>query len=98
MRGAEALRDVRRVQHAYAQYLEFALWNDLADLFTENGTATYGTDTVTGREKLRRFYIDTLGKGKVGLDAGQYMPHFAMSPVISQPSRNTCADSSGRRQ
>lgn len=83
MRGAEALRDVRHLQHAYAQYLEFALWNDLADLFTENGTATYGADTVTGREKLRRFYIDRLGKGTVGLAAGQYMPHFAMSPVIT---------------
>jgi len=83
VRGAEALRDARRIQHAYAQYLEFALWNDLADLFAENGTATYGTETVTGREKLRRFYIDTLGKGRVGLEPGQYMPHFAMSPVIT---------------
>ena len=81
--GAEALRDVSRLQYIYAQYLEFALWNDLADLFTVDGVATYGADTITGREKLRRFYIDTLGKGKVGLARGQYMPHFAMSPVIT---------------
>ena len=83
VRAAEALRDVKRVQHAYAQYLEFALWNDLADLFAENGVATYGTETVSGREKIRAYYIDTLGKGKVGLENGQYMPHLAMSPVIT---------------
>src|SRR5688572_22652357 len=96
VRGAEALRDARRIQHAYAQYLEFALWNDLADLFAENGTATYGTETVTGREKLRRFYVDTLGKGRVGLEPGQYMPHFALARD-DDDRRARCLGHVGRR-
>ena len=39
--GAEAIRAIKRLQYAYGHYAEFGLWNDLADLFAENGIGHY---------------------------------------------------------
>ena len=41
VRGAEAVRAIKRLQYAYGHYAEFGLWNDFADLFAENGVGYY---------------------------------------------------------
>ena len=37
----EAVRAVKRLQHAYGQYAEFGLWHDLADLFSKDAVGHY---------------------------------------------------------
>ena len=61
LRYVEAIRAAKRLQHAYAQYIELGLWNDMADLFSTNGVAYFGSNVVTGRENIRRHLLQENG-------------------------------------
>jgi len=54
----EAVRAIKRVQYAYGHYVEFGLWHDFADLFTEDVVYTehhYGV--FHGREAVRDWIV-----------------------------------------
>src|SRR5690606_36362756 len=69
--GSEAVKAVKRLQHAYGHYLEHGLWNDFADLFTEDAVAYYPVGTFTGRAAIRGLLFDRIGSGKLGIDEGR---------------------------
>ena len=75
VRGAEAIRAVKRLQYAYGHYAEFGLWNDLADLFAENGVGHYPSGTL-GKEAIRKLFLQDVGKGMLGLGEGQFYPTY----------------------
>ena len=79
----EALRAVKRVQHAYGQYFAAGRWNDIADLFTANGTAREGDTVVTGNANLRKHFTAKYGDGKVGLTEGRLHSTLFLSPVVT---------------
>ena len=83
LRAAEAVRAVKRLQHAYAHYLDAGMWNDAADLFATQATAQFGADAVSGRDGLRRYLMDQAGRNRDGLDAGQLHTHLIMQPIIT---------------
>src|SRR5262249_32250813 len=39
--GIESIRAIKRLQYAYGHYVEFGLWNDFADLFTDDAVTNY---------------------------------------------------------
>src|SRR5215469_10170271 len=80
---AEALRDVKRLQYSYAHYAESGLWMDLGDLFATNGVAHYVQGDYRGPEELRKFYLQELGRGQMGLADGRIYPHIMIQPVVS---------------
>jgi hypothetical protein len=80
---AQALRDIKRLQYSYAHYAELGLWLDLGDLFAANGVAHYAQGDYRGPESLRKFYLQELGRGQLGLAEGRIYPHIMIQPVVT---------------
>ncbi len=80
---AEAIRDIKRLQYSYAHYAESGLWLDLGDLFAANGIAHYAQGDFRGPESLRKFYLQELGRGQLGLADGRIYPHIMIQPVVT---------------
>src|ERR1700731_944560 len=38
------INDIKRLQRAYGYYLDAAMWDQVTDLFAENGTVEFGLD------------------------------------------------------
>ncbi|MDQ2640714.1 MAG: nuclear transport factor 2 family protein [Pseudomonadota bacterium] len=81
--AAEGVRAVKRLQHAYAHYLDEGRWSDLADLFTGDITAQFGNERLQGRENLRRHLMRAAGRSGDGLAAGQLNTHLVMQPIVT---------------
>src|SRR5262245_14522010 len=80
---ARATRDIKRLQYSYAHYAELGLWFDLGDLFAANGVAHYAQGDFRGPESLRKFYLQELGRGQLGLAEGRIYPHIMIQPVVN---------------
>src|SRR5262245_5545865 len=78
-----AIRDVKRLQYSYAHYAELGLWLDLGDLFATDGVAHYAQGDFRGPESLRKFYLQELGRGQLGLADGRIYPHIMIQPVVT---------------
>ena len=83
LHGAQAIRDIKRLQYSYAHYAESGLWLDLGDLFAANGVAHYAQGDFRGPESLRKFYLQELGRGQLGLAEGRIYPHIMIQPVVT---------------
>jgi hypothetical protein len=83
LHNAQALRDIKRLQYSYAHYAESGLWLDLGDLFAANGVAHYAQGDFRGPESLRKFYLQELGRGQLGLAEGRIYPHIMIQPVVT---------------
>lgn len=74
---------VKRLQRTYGYYLDKALWDEMADLFADNGTIEIGLDGIyVGKERVRE-YLYALGDGRMGLGEGQLNEHLQMMPVVT---------------
>src|SRR5262245_25580672 len=80
---AQAIRDIKRLQYSFSHYAELGLWFDLGDLFATNGVAHYAQGDFRGPESLRKFYLQELGRGQLGLAEGRIYPHIMIQPVVS---------------
>jgi hypothetical protein len=80
---AQAIRAIKRLQYSYAHYAESGLWFDLGDLFAANGVAHYAQGDFRGPESLRKFYLQELGRGQMGLADGRIYPHIMIQPVVT---------------
>ncbi|HEY3516359.1 MAG TPA: nuclear transport factor 2 family protein [Gammaproteobacteria bacterium] len=78
----EAVRAVKRLQHAYGHYSELGLWHDFADLFSDTAVGHY-TQGDLGKEEIRKLFVEQVGQGILGLADGRLYPHIALSPVIT---------------
>lgn len=78
----ESIRAIKRLQYAYGHYTEFGLWNDFADLFTDNAATNY-QQGAQGREGVRKLFFEQVGQGKLGLAEGRIYPHILFQPVIT---------------
>lgn len=78
----EDVRNIERLQRAYGYYLDAAQWDQMADLFADDGTIEIGLDGVyKGKERVRQ-YLHALGHGRVGLAYGELNTHMTLQPVI----------------
>jgi hypothetical protein len=79
---AEDVSALKRLQRAYGYYLDQAQWDEMADLFADDGSIEIGLDGVyVGKERVRQ-YLHTLGRGQVGLRRGELNEHIILQPVI----------------
>jgi len=82
-RHLDAVNELRNLQAIYGYYFDKALWDEVVDLFTENGTMELGTNGVyVGKARIRE-YLYSLTGGKPGLRHGELNNHFQLSPVIT---------------
>jgi len=82
-RAAEAVRAVKRLQHAWTQYINDGLWKDASDLLTAKATAQFGAESASGRDAIRQSLMQQAGRKKEGLAAGQLHTHLVMQPIIT---------------
>lgn len=79
----EDANGVKRLQRAYGYYVDRGLWDQVADLFADDGTLEIGLDGVyIGKDHVRQ-YLYALGNGHEGLAEGQLNEHMQVMPVIT---------------
>ena len=78
----ESVRAIKRLQYAYGHYVEFGMWNDFADLFTDDAVTNY-QQGARGKAEIRKLFFDQVGQGKLGLADGRIYPHILFQPVIT---------------
>jgi len=49
---AESMRAVKNLQRTYAQYSQYGLWNEMADLFAREATYIFDDETIKGRKAI----------------------------------------------
>lgn len=74
---------IKRLQRAYAYYMEEALWDEVVQLFSTDATLEFARDGVySGKERIRE-YLYALGNGRQGLSEGQLQDHLMLMPVLT---------------
>jgi len=79
----EDVNAIERLQGSYGYYLDRGLWDDVANLFADEGTIEVALDGVYVGKKRVREYLYALGGGRAGLPAGALDEHLQVMPVIS---------------
>ena len=74
---------IRRLQRSYGYYLDQALWDEAADLFSSDSTLEIGLDGVYTGPKRIRAYLYKLGGDRKGLKSGQLNEHLELQPVVN---------------
>jgi len=83
-RRAERLHDeqqIENLQRIYGYYLDRAQWDQLADLFADDGTIELAQQGVYAGKKRVRAFLDTLGP--IGLESGWLNDHIQLQPIVS---------------
>ncbi|HWL62523.1 MAG TPA: nuclear transport factor 2 family protein [Steroidobacteraceae bacterium] len=86
---AESLRAVKRLQHSYAQYAQYGLWNEVGGLFTREGRFVFDglvkkpAGTATGGAAIAAFLRDRYGAGVEGHRAGSLSAMMIDAPVVN---------------
>jgi hypothetical protein len=74
---------IERLQAAYGYYVDNALWDQVANLFADDGTIEIGLDGVyVGKARVRE-YLYALGGGAQGRAAATLNEHLQVMPVIT---------------
>jgi len=82
MQQVKSHREIENLENAYGYYLDKNLWNDLADLFTSDGSMELAQRGVyKGRERVREFLFQVFGTE--GPTQGRLGNHLHMQPVIT---------------
>jgi SnoaL-like domain len=81
-----ALRQVKDLQRSYAQYEQFGLWDEMADLFATDAKFVRGDEAITGRAAIAAS-LARRGGAKHGL-----VPGALNTELIDEPLVNLSAD------
>jgi len=75
--------EIERLQAAFGYYFDKALWDDVANLFADDGTIEIALDGVyVGRARVRE-YLYALGGGHAGAREGRLDEHLQVMPVVT---------------
>lgn len=78
----EGARAVKKLQRAFGYYVDRGLWQEAADLFTDDGTVELGIDGVyVGKQRIRA-YLKALHGGQEGMIYGQLNEWVTLQPVV----------------
>jgi hypothetical protein len=80
---AESIRAVKNLQRTYAQYSQYGLWNEMADLFANDATFIFDDESVTGREAIADYLATHEGGGQQGLRPGAMHAEIIDHPVVN---------------
>jgi SnoaL-like domain len=88
-----AANAVLNLQNAYGYYVDRKLWDDVADLFADDGTMEIGQSGVyVGRESIRRG-LDQFGPA--GLRDGEINDYILMQPIVTVANDGATAKARG---
>jgi hypothetical protein len=80
---AEAVRAVKQLQRTYAQYSQYALWDEMADLFAADATYIFGDESAKGRKAIGEWLVAHDGHGHRGLAPGELHTQLIEMPVVN---------------
>jgi SnoaL-like domain len=80
---AESIRAVKQLQRTYAQYSQYALWSEMADLFADDASYAFGEESVKGRKAIAAFLAAREGHGHHGLLLGELHTQLIDEPVVN---------------
>ncbi|GAA0283351.1 hypothetical protein GCM10009127_26020 [Alteraurantiacibacter aestuarii] len=78
----ESVRAVKDLQRFYAQYAQFGLWTEMADLFADDGVVLWGSQRVQGRAAIARWLEQRLG-GERGMAPAALHTEFIEDPLVN---------------
>jgi hypothetical protein len=75
--------DIERLQAAFGYYFDKAFWDDVANLFADDGTIEIALDGVyVGKARVRE-YLNAYGRGQAGAREGRLDEHLQAMPVVT---------------
>ena len=80
--AAEDINAIKNLQRLYDHFTGRGLWNDFADLFSDEAHGYYGGGIYLGRESLRQHFFKNLGLNRNGLAEGRIYNHMMFQPVV----------------
>jgi hypothetical protein len=81
--AAEDTNAIENLQGTYGYYTDKMLWDEVVDLFTDQGTLEIGPSGVyVGKDSIRR-YLLSLSGGKPGPLPGVLYEHLQLEPVVT---------------
>jgi hypothetical protein len=77
------VNEIENLQGSYGYYTDKMLWDEVVDLFADDGTLEIGPSGVyAGKASIRR-YLDSLSGGKQGPIEGVLFDHFQLQPIVT---------------
>ncbi|HET7923715.1 MAG TPA: nuclear transport factor 2 family protein, partial [Rhodanobacteraceae bacterium] len=83
--AAEDVAAIKRLQRQYGYYVDKGMWEDIADLYTDDAVANYPAGTYIGRDSIRKHLYMNVGGGQVGengLPDNRIYNHMNIQPVV----------------
>ena len=83
--AAEDISALKRLQREYGYYVDKGMWEDVADLYTDDAVANYPAGTYIGHESIRKhLYMNVGGNelGENGLPDNRIYNHMNIQPVV----------------
>lgn len=80
---AESIRAVKNLQRTYAQYSQYGLWNEMADLFARDATYIFDDEAIKGRKAIGDYLTSHEGGGQQGLKPGAVHSQIIDHPVVN---------------
>jgi acetyl esterase/lipase len=83
--AAEDVHAIEKLQRAYGYYVDKGMWEDVANLFTQDAVANYPAGVFVGYQSIREhLYMNVGGKkmGELGLGDGRLYNHMNIQPVV----------------
>ena len=82
-RGLQDVAAIKRLQAIYGYYLDRGMWNEIVDLFADDGSIEFGNEGVyVGKEHVRAYFSRLFG-GRTGLGPGQLNTQLFVMPAIT---------------
>jgi hypothetical protein len=80
----EDMLAIERLQYSYGYYIDMLLFDEMTELFAENGAMEIGQrGRYQGKENIRKFLYEILGTGEPGLKKNQIINHTQHQGIIS---------------
>ena len=84
----ESTAAIERLQRIYGYYLDNRMWKETVALFTDDGEVEIGRRGIyRGREQLRTFFFDVLGRGRSGRRRNELHNHIQIQGVVTLGER-----------
>ncbi len=77
----ESVRAVKDLQRFYAQYAQFGLWSEMADLFAPDAELVWGDDTQRGKQAIAEWLHRRVGER--GLSPGALHTELIEDPLVN---------------
>ena len=83
----EDIADIRRLHFSYGYYIDYCHYEDVVNLFAEDGEVIFLSGLYKGHAGIRRLYIDWIqglfNQGREGADDGFLFDHIQLQDVIT---------------